>query len=35
MSICLGCTTGMETFGVSGMVSMHSSPAVACVVSGT
>ena len=35
MAICVDCTTGMETAGVSGMVSMYSHPAVACVASGS
>ena len=35
MAICVGCTTGMETAQVSGMVSMYSRPAVAYVASGS
>ena len=35
MAISAGCTTGMETAGVSVMVSMYSHPAVACVASGS
>ena len=35
MAVCVGCTTGMETARVSGMVSMYSRPAVACDASGS
>ena len=35
MAVCVGCTTGMETGWVSGMLGKYSHPAVACDASGS